>query len=153
MLETKLARALASVKSLEQVFPEALLQHLLNTRLHSYLENSVAIQQMFTLSTCYIKCCNEIFTTAESGLKVFDGTDGLTYLSVTRRLQKPKECLTALVTKGAPKTLGVGIGSNPWDPGGHYYTESLLLAFIFMIWAPGGSLSSAVTFWFSAPSP
>ena len=38
------------------------------------------------------------------------------------------------------ETLGVGHGSDPWDPSGHSYATSTLPFIFFKIWDPGGSL-------------
>ena len=38
--------------------------------------------------------------------------------------------------------ISIGLGVDIWDPGGGYYTESILSSSFFKIWDPGGSLSN-----------
>ena len=48
--------------------------------------------------------------------------------------------------------ISMGLGTNLWDPGGDDYTANILSSF-FKIWDRGGTISSAVLFWLSTPSP
>ena len=45
-----------------------------------------------------------------------------------------------------------GFGIDLWDPGGHYFSTSIVFSFFFKIWDPGQSLSLAIMLRLSIPS-